>query len=184
MNNTSQLFRRRLVVGTVAAVSVVVFITDNLLSLQMISGRSMQPALNPDSNRLWRDVVLVNRMIKGGMTSRLKRGDIVTFASPFDPNRRIVKRIVGLPHDCIVPLGKPDSFVRVPMGHFWVEGDESFHSNDSNTFGPIPLALVDGRVITPIWPLSRFGARIPPLPKWKRPRIFPNATTPLSDLDP
>ncbi|KAJ2809023.1 hypothetical protein H4R20_000446 [Coemansia guatemalensis] len=183
MSSATRLFRRRLVVGAVAAVSVVVFVTDNVLSLQMISGRSMQPALNPDSNRLWRDVVLVNRMVKSDMTSRLNRGDIVTFTSPFDPNRCIVKRVVALPHDCIVPLGKPDSFVRVPMGHFWAEGDESFHSNDSNSFGPIPLALVDGRVITPIWPPSRFGARIPPLPEWKRPRIFANGSTRLSDLD-
>jgi hypothetical protein len=35
----------------------------------------------------------------------------------------------------------PDMEVRVPDGHVWVEGDEPFHSADSNQFGPVcPLS--------------------------------------------
>ncbi|KAJ2188023.1 hypothetical protein GGH18_003760, partial [Coemansia sp. RSA 530] len=147
----------------------------------MIKGRSMQPALNPDSNRLKNDVVLVDKTIRGMMSSRLKRGDIVTFTSPHDPDCHLVKRIIALPHDCIVPLSSPDSYVRIPNGQCWVEGDESFHSSDSNTFGPIPIALIDARVITPVWPLSRFGTRLPLLPEWKKPRIYPNGGPRMSD---
>ena len=32
------------------------------------------------------------------------------------------------------------SLVRVPLGHCWVEGDEPFHSEDSNRFGPVSSA--------------------------------------------
>ncbi|KAJ2850395.1 hypothetical protein IWW36_001947 [Coemansia brasiliensis] len=179
--SSSLLFWRRLLVGTVAASSVGIFVTDNVVSLQMISGRSMQPALNPDSNRLKRDVVLVDKAVRGSMSSRLRRGDIVVFASPSDPDRRLVKRIIGMPHDCVVPLSNPDSYVRVPQGQCWVEGDESFHSSDSNSFGPIPIALITGRAITPIWPLSRFGTRLSPLPEWKKPRVYVNGGFRLSE---
>ncbi|KAJ2696139.1 hypothetical protein H4R19_005770, partial [Coemansia spiralis] len=105
-----QLWRRALV-GIVGATAVGVFVVDNVVSLQMVSGRSMQPTLNPDSNRLRRDVVLVDNMVRGNLAERLRRGDIVTLTSPFDPERRLVKRIIALPHDCVVPLGRPDTLV-------------------------------------------------------------------------
>ncbi|KAI8326262.1 LexA/Signal peptidase [Martensiomyces pterosporus] len=177
----SRLFWRRVTAGTVAAIPVAVFITDNVVSLQMISGRSMQPALNPDSNQLRRDVVVVDKMVRGSLSwSSLKRGDIITFTSPTDPDLLLVKRIIAMPHDCVVPLGKPDSFVRVPKGHCWVEGDESFHSGDSNSFGPIPLALVKGRAKLLAWPPSRVGTPLLGMPEWKKQRVFVNGTTRLS----
>ncbi|RKP07301.1 hypothetical protein THASP1DRAFT_17256, partial [Thamnocephalis sphaerospora] len=42
-------------------------------------------------------------------------------------------------------------------GHSWVEGDEPFHSRDSNAFGPVPDGLIEARVQWILWPLSRFG---------------------------
>jgi len=47
--------------------------------------------------------------------------------------------------------------VSVPTGHIWIEGDEPFHSDDSNLFGPVPLGLVDSRLAFLLWPFSRFG---------------------------
>ncbi|KAJ1732500.1 hypothetical protein LPJ61_002013 [Coemansia biformis] len=184
MASAPQLLRRRVIVGAIAAASVGVFVVDNVVSLQMVTGRSMQPALNPDANRLRRDVVLVDKMVRGGLTARLRRGDIATLASPFDPDRRLVKRIVAMPHDCVVPLGRPDSFVRVPKGHCWVEGDESFHSSDSNSFGPVPLALITARAVTPVWPPARLGARLSPLPEWKKARVYADGSARLSDSPP
>ncbi|CAN0578941.1 unnamed protein product, partial [Ectocarpus sp. 12 AP-2014] len=34
----------------------------------------------------------------------------------------------------------------VPQGHVWLEGDNLSNSSDSRTYGPIPLAMVRGRV--------------------------------------
>ena len=104
----------------------------------------------------------------------------------------------------------PDSEVHVPEGHAWVEGestsvlhvvdgvhhyctsfigDEPYHSEDSNRFGPVclpglfrlvcsaelslqvPLALLDSKLSYILWPLERMGPILkptPPGPKAKR----------------
>eukprot|EP01111_Echinosteliopsis_oligospora_P007269 TRINITY_DN2203_c0_g1_i1.p1 TRINITY_DN2203_c0_g1~~TRINITY_DN2203_c0_g1_i1.p1 ORF type:complete len:279 (-),score=76.65 TRINITY_DN2203_c0_g1_i1:173-1009(-) len=43
---------------------------------------------------------------------------------------------------------------RVPEGHCWVEGDNPPLSRDSRDFGPVPLAMVEGKVTHVIWPPS------------------------------
>ncbi|KAJ1736375.1 hypothetical protein LPJ72_001461 [Coemansia sp. Benny D160-2] len=175
-----RLSRLQIAMRTVGLASVAIFLNDNIVSLQMITGRSMQPALNPDSNHLWRDVVVMDRCVQGLLsTQRLERGDIVAFVSPFNPERVVIKRIIGLPHDCVVPHTNPQAFVRIPKGHCWVEGDESFHSNDSNTFGPLPMALIKSRAVAPVWPPWRFANRLSGMPDWKKKRVYVNGTTPL-----
>lgn len=37
-------------------------------------------------------------------------------------------------------------------------GDESFRSDDSNLFGPIPAALIQSKLVAILWPPGRFGA--------------------------
>lgn len=50
----------------------------------------------------------------------------------------IVKRVVAVEDDVVQTLPPcSDAEVRVPEGHIWVEGDESFRTLDSNTFGPV-----------------------------------------------
>lgn len=48
----------------------------------------------------------------------------------------MTKRIIALPGDTVLPLRK-DEAIPVPAGHAWVEGDEAFHSRDSNSFGTV-----------------------------------------------
>ena len=36
--------------------------------------------------------------------------------------------------------------------HLKVEGDNPTCSDDSNAFGPVPLALIDSRVLAVVWP--------------------------------
>jgi inner membrane protease subunit 2 len=57
--------------------------------------------------------------------------------SPLDPKCIITKRIIALPGDTVQPLRKKDQEIPVPAGHVWVEGDEAFHSRDSNSFGTV-----------------------------------------------
>ena len=38
-------------------------------------------------------------------------------------------------------------FVRVPKGHVWLAGDNMSNSTDSRMYGPVPLALIKGKVI-------------------------------------
>ena len=47
---------------------------------------------------------------------------------------------------------------RTPQGHVWVEGDNAAVSEDSRSaYGPIPAALIEGRVLTVLWPPSEMG---------------------------
>ena len=54
--------------------------------------------------------------------------------------------------------GAPLPLVTVPPGHVWVEGDEQFHSLDSNMYGPVPIALITAKVSHIVYPLDRAGA--------------------------
>ncbi|ORY98560.1 mitochondrial inner membrane protease subunit 2 [Syncephalastrum racemosum] len=133
---------------------VVVFFVDHGFSYATVDGRSMQPTFNPDSNMLRRDVVLLNKW--SAMNHEFKRGEVVTLTSPTNPNRIITKRIIALEGDIVKPLRKKDT-VSVPKGHCWVEGDEAFHSKDSNSFGTVPMGLINAKVTHILWPLSRSG---------------------------
>lgn len=44
----------------------------------------------------------------------------------------------------LVPEGHRPELV--PEGHVWLEGDNPPNSSDSRSYGPIPLAMVRGRV--------------------------------------
>jgi mitochondrial inner membrane protease subunit 1 len=37
--------------------------------------------------------------------------------------------------------------VRIPRGHVWLSGDNLSNSTDSRAYGPVPLALVKGKVL-------------------------------------
>jgi len=125
-------------------------------TVKIVSGRSMQPTLNPDSST-WRDIVLFDRTVVG-MGHKISRGDIVALRSPIEFGALIVKRVVALEGDVVQTLPPyPDSEVLIPDGYAWVEGDERHHTRDSNYFGPVPLALLDAKVPFVLWPPPRFG---------------------------
>ncbi|CAM9526924.1 unnamed protein product, partial [Phaeothamnion confervicola] len=41
---------------------------------------------------------------------------------------------------------------QVPPGHVWLEGDNPDNSTDSRSYGPVPLAMIRGRVWARLWP--------------------------------
>ena len=45
--------------------------------------------------------------------------------------------------------------MQIPPGHVWIEGDNPKNSRDSRYYGPVPIALVQGRVLAKIWPLTQ-----------------------------
>uniref|UniRef100_UPI003AB0D2F3 mitochondrial inner membrane protease subunit 2-like n=1 Tax=Centroberyx gerrardi TaxID=166262 RepID=UPI003AB0D2F3 len=84
--------------------------------------------------------------------------------SPRNPQQKIIKRVIGLEGDFIRTLGYKNRFVRVPDGHFWIEGDHHGHSLDSNSFGPVSVGLLHGRASHIIWPPNRWQRIRPSLP--------------------
>ncbi|CAO3644518.1 unnamed protein product [Cunninghamella blakesleeana] len=138
----------------IAWVPAVIFFVDHGFSYATVEGKSMQPTFNPNTSMLQRNVVLLNKW--SATDHEFERGEVVTLTSPTDPKCTITKRIIALQGDTVKPL-RSDTKVQIPKGHCWVEGDEAFHSIDSNSFGTVPIALINAKVTKILWPPSRFG---------------------------
>ncbi|KAL7272672.1 hypothetical protein RUND412_004517 [Rhizina undulata] len=133
----------------------VIFFVDHVASLHVVRGRSMHPTLSPDSNKGLRDLILVNRW---GATEDLRRGQVVLYRSPLDPETIAIKRILALEGDIVRTRDPyPKQYVTIPRGQVWVEGDEAFHSMDSNYYGPIPIGLITAKVTHILFPFRRAG---------------------------
>lgn len=134
---------------------VALTVNDCLVGAATIDGSSMQPALNPGGPQAIRDRVLVDKL-----SSRIytyKRGDVVVLRSPRHPKKLLVKRLIGLEGDWLLVSGRKD-IVKVPKGQCWIEGDNAACSEDSaSVYGPVPLALIQGRVLGVFWPPARIA---------------------------
>uniref|UniRef100_A0A1L8DTV8 Mitochondrial inner membrane protease subunit 2 n=1 Tax=Nyssomyia neivai TaxID=330878 RepID=A0A1L8DTV8_9DIPT len=117
-----------------------------------VEGSSMQPVLNPGERDT--DYVFLSRWSVRNL--EVNRGDIVSLISPKNPDQKILKRVLALEGDVISTIGYYKPFVTVPEGHFWIEGDNTGNSLDSNTFGPIALGLCQARALAIVWPPSRW----------------------------
>ncbi|KAF8975561.1 hypothetical protein BDQ17DRAFT_1167643, partial [Cyathus striatus] len=85
-------------------------------NVKYVSGRSMQPTLNPDSSR-WRDIGIFNRFSVESL-EQFKRDDIVCFGTT-----TFSKKDLAVEGDIVKTLPPyPDVEVKVPLGHVWVEG--------------------------------------------------------------
>lgn len=110
----------------------------------------MQPTLNPDKSH---DILLIDKFTPQFLYKYTK-GQIVILKSPNDPKVYYVKRIIALPEDEIINRINGDR-IKIPKGHCWVEGDNFSTSYDSNYFGAVPLALIQGNAMCIVWPPNR-----------------------------
>ncbi|KAI6225219.1 Peptidase-S24 domain-containing protein [Aphelenchoides fujianensis] len=126
------------------------FFTKNVGELIICKGQSMVPALQDG------DIVVGERLsVKRG---NLRPGDIVCATNPFDSRQLLCKRIAHGPADKIeLPQEYEFPLRRVPPGHCFLIGDNRFLSKDSRHCGPVPLGLVQVRLVFRLWPLSRAG---------------------------
>ncbi|KAI9024424.1 peptidase S24/S26A/S26B/S26C [Phycomyces nitens] len=115
--------------------------------LSLCLGPSMLPTFNMTG-----DVVLADHI--SGYFSKPNIGDVVICMAPHAPGRFVMKRVVGLPGDsvCFDVTTKERKYVEVPEGHLWLSGDNMSNSNDSRTYGPVPMGLLRGRVVARLWP--------------------------------
>ena len=86
--------------------------------------------------------------------------NIAGHRTPHDPKTTAVKRVVALEYEQVrtrPPYPMPT--MEVPAGHVWVEGDnkDGRKTLDSNSYGPIAMNLIVGRVTHVLFPWSSFG---------------------------
>jgi len=103
----------------------------------------------------------------------IRRGDIVVFKFPQEPETDYIKRVVGLPGETLelrrghvfingTMLDEPyvkESYrtrdtlppMKVPEGHYWVMGDHRDRSSDSRVWGFVPRELIKGRALLIWW---------------------------------
>ena len=141
------------------------------------------PTGSMENNLLVGDHLLVNKFVfapTAGAAERavlpmrdIRRGDIVVFKQPNEPEVDYIKRLIGLPGDTVEvrrgqvyvngqPLdepyvqdeyrrGVPDSGpVLVEPEHYFVMGDHRNASYDSREWGQVPRGMIKGRALL-IW---------------------------------
>lgn len=132
---------------------ITVTVSDRFVTVVPVRGGSMSPTFNP--NGIFDDYVLVEKFCL--REYKFSHGDVVVFRSPLNHKEAHIKRIAALPGEWYGTHHIHD-VVQVPVGHCWVEGDNTASSMDSKSFGPIPLGLIRGRVTHVVWPPQRIGA--------------------------
>lgn len=156
-----------------AAVILALFVRTFVFQAFKIPTGSMQ------DNLLIGDHLMVNKMLyhdggSGFLPSReVRRGDVVVFKFPEEPERDFIKRVVGLPGETVragrrqvLIDGEPLSeeyarFVhggqpgmreyRVPDDHYFVMGDNRDNSHDSRFWGALPAGNVKGKGLFIYW---------------------------------
>jgi signal peptidase I len=169
----------------VIAVVLALFIRTFVVQAFKIPTGSMEP------NLLVGDHLLVNKFIFAPTVNsverlllpmrEIRRGDIVVFKYPEEPERDFIKRVIGLPGDTVelksrqllvngarleepyahylFPAGDDDPVdvrerygpVTVPAGHYFMMGDNRDNSQDSRYWGFLPQHYVKGRALMIYW---------------------------------
>uniref|UniRef100_A0A061RXL1 Mitochondrial inner membrane protease subunit 1 n=1 Tax=Tetraselmis sp. GSL018 TaxID=582737 RepID=A0A061RXL1_9CHLO len=141
---------RRVAIDILQYYCLVKSIQKYILDLEICVGPSMEPTFEKDGSLIVRE----------NLTSRFcenKQGDVVVACNPLDVRHQICKRVIGLPGDSIFSPRKEQLTV-VPPGHVWLQGDNLNNSRDSREYGPVPEALILGRVVYQVWPVKQLGA--------------------------
>jgi signal peptidase I len=144
---------------------VLYFLIDAVLGRVRVENISMQPSLKPG------EFILVNKMEY--RIGDFKRGDVVVFHYPRNPEEDYIKRIIGLPGDKVtIQNGQvlinntilQESYIasppvyqgtwEVPDDSIFVLGDNRNQSSDSHSWGFVPKGFVIGKALVIYWPLE------------------------------
>lgn len=156
----------------VPAVIIALLINLFLAQATRVYGQSMEPNLHSDQR------LVVEKISYNGLwhVRSPQRGDVVVLRLS-DDSEMLIKRVVGLPGDRVeirsgqvfingTQLDEPYLAqptygdygpIDVPPLHVFVLGDNRGFSNDSRSFGPVPMDHIVGRAWFSYWPYGQVG---------------------------
>jgi signal peptidase I len=135
-----------------------------------VEGQSMEPNLHTNQRLV---VEKVSYRFHGP-----QRFDVVVIRVPSQGDELLIKRVIGLPGETVeirdghvyingelldepftTEQTRPGRYTRitVPPLHVFVLGDNRNHSNDSRSFGPVPIENIVGRAWISYWPPEDLG---------------------------
>lgn len=166
-------FVKYVVIDILLAALISFFLINYVVSAFKIEGDSMKPLLRAQER------ILISKLaVRKG---NLRRFDIVVLYKPDEPEKSLVKRIVGLPGEIVeirggevlindkplrhLPGSSPENSLSpadmkallIPRGTFFVMGDNRAISFDSRLFGPVPEKYIFGKAFFRYWPFARLG---------------------------
>ncbi len=156
-----------------------------------VQGASMQPnfqnndylVVNEFAYKQTEVNLLGAHLFTVGTTKDLKRGEVVVFRYPKNPQQYFIKRVIGLPGEQIkiadgrvklfsqgnsegeildesayLPKGLATSGtveITLSQDQYFVLGDNRANSSDSRVWGPLPKSDVIGKVLIRAWPFEK-----------------------------
>ncbi len=181
MHNSSSDARsassRSLVVYTIVALGLALFIRFFIAAPYIVSGASMSPTFENYH------YLIIDRISYD--LGEPHRGDVIVFDLPENTSRALIKRVIGLPGETVAVQGNaviiyndqhPDGFtlsepyldpknlggfsgtrVELSADQFFVLGDNRKVSADSRIWGVLPREDIVGRVFIRMYPLTEIG---------------------------
>jgi signal peptidase I len=171
MKRKSSPILRQVIDTVILTALIFLFLITFVIQGYKVYGSCMEPNLQSGER------LLGNKLIYH--FAKPNRGDVIVFRYPKDPRKIFVKRVVALPGE-IVEIRKGILYIngkplderrylknapkdprgdlsqhRVAPGHLFVLGDNRDQSNDSRSWGDLPIEDVQAKVWIRYWPLTR-----------------------------
>ncbi len=169
--------QRSLLVYTVVALGLALFIRFFIAAPYVVSGASMEPNFHD-----WQYLIVDRISYDVGAPAR---GDIIVFDLPQNESKALIKRIVGLPGETVMLSGEkvtilneknPEGFtleepyldsanliavndltMKLGADEFFVLGDNRRVSADSRVWGSLPRKDIVGRVLLRLYPFDQLS---------------------------
>ncbi|MBV9159733.1 MAG: signal peptidase I [Candidatus Kaiserbacteria bacterium] len=169
--------QRSLIVYTIVAIGLALFIRFFIAAPYIVQGSSMEPTFDN-----------FHYLIIDRVSYRLgepQRGDVIVLDLPQDTSRALIKRVIGLPGDTVIiknnevtikNTAQPDGFtlnepyvaaqnlggvddLTVTLGpdQYFVLGDNRRVSADSRIWGTLPREDIEGKVFLRLYPFTQIG---------------------------